>query len=152
MFEREIADASETIIKNLRLDKLMAAVDRLENKEQGITSRTLKLLDLENMVKNKSSLTAEEKTVGFFKACLVNDRVTLKALAEGVAADGGYLVPDETAAMIVRDLATGNYMRNHVTVMPMQRDSLSSFSSCASARLPDTLPFIASKQPLTNHS
>jgi len=38
------------------------------------------------------------------------------------AADGGYLFPDEFRAELIRDLADGNFMRSHVTTIPMKRD------------------------------
>jgi len=34
-------------------------------------------------------MTANEKIIGFFQAAIKNDKASLKALAEGVAADGG---------------------------------------------------------------
>lgn len=48
----------------------------------------------------------------------------VKALAEGVDADGGYLTPREFRAQLVEDLQDQPYLRNLVTVIPMNTDFL----------------------------
>lgn len=48
----------------------------------------------------------------------------VKALAEGVNADGGFLTPTEFRAELVRDIADKPFLRNLVTVIPMTSDSL----------------------------
>jgi len=74
--------------------------------------------------KTVDDLTKEEKIVGFFQALVRNDTVVLRALSEGVAADGGYLFPDEFKAELIRDLAEPTRMRALVRVVPMKRDIL----------------------------
>lgn len=48
----------------------------------------------------------------------------VKALAEGVDADGGYLVPTEFRAELIRDLKDKPFLRNLVRVIPMSTDSM----------------------------
>lgn len=47
----------------------------------------------------------------------------VKALAEGVDADGGYTVPTEFRAELVRDLREESFLRNWVRVIPVIRDT-----------------------------
>lgn len=51
------------------------------------------------------------KTVHFLQALTQKDVQKLQLLSEGTAADGGYLVPDEFANMIVEDVRDQNIMR-----------------------------------------
>lgn len=48
----------------------------------------------------------------------------VKALSEGDAASGGYLVPTEFRAQLIEDIKDQPVMRNLVTVIPMSSDSL----------------------------
>lgn len=48
----------------------------------------------------------------------------VKALAEGVNADGGYLTPPEFRANLIEDLLDKSFLRSMVTVIPMGSDSL----------------------------
>jgi HK97 family phage major capsid protein len=52
-----------------------------------------------------------ERTTLFFKAFFSQDIQKLQILSEGVAADGGYLVPEEFANMIIEDRRDANIMR-----------------------------------------
>lgn len=51
------------------------------------------------------------RTTEFLKAFFGGDVQKLQILSEGVAADGGYLVPDEFANMIIEDRRDANIMR-----------------------------------------
>lgn len=122
--DEKIEKATNEVIKNLGLDKLSKSIAELGEKVDGGRMKTIKLLDLDSILKNKDSLTTNEKIVGFFSAAIRNDKIALKALSEGQSADGGYLFPDEFRGEIVRDLAEKNFMRNQVRVIPMKRDVL----------------------------
>lgn len=52
-----------------------------------------------------------QRTTMFLKAFFANDVEKLQILSEGTAADGGYLVPEEWANMIVEDRRDANIMR-----------------------------------------
>lgn len=55
----------------------------------------------------------------FAKAIYRKDTSRTKALAEGVDADGGYLVPDEFRAELIQHLLAGESFRKYATVIPM---------------------------------
>ncbi len=74
---------------------------------------------------------AKARTAYFFKHLLAfsssHDPEHLKhvkALSEGDAASGGYLVPTEFRASLIEDIKDQPVMRNLVTVIPMSTDSL----------------------------
>jgi len=59
----------------------------------------------------KSVTEVSMKTVHFINAFLTKNVEKLQLLSEGTAADGGYLVPEEFANMIVEDVRDINIMR-----------------------------------------
>src|SRR3990167_1833820 len=81
--------------------KEISAKMELNNKE--VDSKIAKFLGGKDL-KDKNALTAEEKIVGFYSALVNRDDATCKALAEGVAADGGYLFPDEFRSELIKSL------------------------------------------------
>lgn len=83
-----------------------------------------KILGGKDLVKDASSLTKEEKIVGFFHAAATRNEYALKALSEGTDADGGYLFPNEFLTELVRALAEFNVMRKYVRIIPMKRDKM----------------------------
>ncbi len=92
---------------------------------QGNDSTLKKILNGKDLFgASKAELTKDEKIIGFFHALVSKNHMALKALAEGVAADGGYLFPNEFMNEIVRDIAELNVMRNWVRVVPMKRDAM----------------------------
>lgn len=81
-----------------------------------------------------AKMSKQEKFAGFVKALLNKDgaeaeRLTFsertKALAEGVDADGGYLVPDEFRAELIQEVLTTQSFRQFATVIPMKGKLLS---------------------------
>lgn len=125
--DAKIDEATEKIVAKLGLDKIHKKLDELATaqKESNLPEKKISaLMDLEALMnKDVSKMTTKEKIVGFFQAMVQNNTPVLKALAEGTAADGGYLFPDEFRSEIIRDIADSSYrMRNEVTVIPMRRD------------------------------
>lgn len=59
----------------------------------------------------KKFYEVSERTSQFLKAFFAADTQKLQILSEGTAADGGYLVPEEWANMIVEDIRDLNVMR-----------------------------------------
>lgn len=59
----------------------------------------------------KKSYEVTERTIQFLKAFFGGDVEKLQILSEGTAADGGYLVPEAWANMIVEDIRDMNVMR-----------------------------------------
>lgn len=118
--EEEVAEkAAKKISKYLDLEALKTKIDKVIGRDESLAKKIYSESDL---LKDKDNLTAEEKIVGFFQAMVNQDRVALKALSEGVAADGGYLFPDEFRAELIRDLEEPTRMRSLVRVIPMKRD------------------------------
>ena len=64
------------------------------------------------------------KSVKFFKALFEGDTPALKALSEGTAALGGYLVPDEFSAEVLRVIPTYGIARRDCRIWPMKRKTL----------------------------
>jgi len=79
--------------------------------------------------KDLNNLSKEDKIVSFFKSLVMykedaEAQRVFKALNEGTAADGGYLVPEELKAEIWRILPDYSVMRKLARIIPMQTDSL----------------------------
>lgn len=109
----------------LGIDDLKAAQERTEKFIAAQENSRLKtLLHGKDLVKDKDSLTAEEKIVGFFHALVTNNDAAVKALSEGVAADGGNLFPTEFVNELVRPLSEPSRMRSLVRVITMKRNTL----------------------------
>lgn len=85
-------------------------------------AKLTKILGGKDVVKDASTLTKEEKIVGFYHALVTNNQFALKALSEGTDADGGYLFPNEFLTELVRALPEFNVMRNWVRIIPMKRN------------------------------
>jgi HK97 family phage major capsid protein len=124
--EESVDDAVEAVSakieKKLNLKELREKLDNvLGGKDTEMAKKVFAMGDVNKAV---SDLTKEEKIVGFFLSLVNNDKVGLKALSEGTAADGGYLVPDEFMAELIRDLEEPTRMRSLVRVIPMKRDTL----------------------------
>lgn len=65
-----------------------------------------------------------QKTVEFLSAFFQGDKQKLQILSEGTAADGGYLVPEEFANMIVEDIRDASIMRQLATVINTNTDTV----------------------------
>jgi len=138
--EKEIQEEASTEDEEVEkaADKLAAAVESklglkgikekfeaLEVAEQkkANAKRKSNIITLQDLSeKSIDTLTVREGLAVFFKAAIDNDKVKLKALAEGVAADGGNLFPDEFRAELIRDVAEITVMRPLVRVIPMTKD------------------------------
>lgn len=72
----------------------------------------------------KDVTEVSQKTVEFFSALYSNDVQKLQILSEGTAADGGFLVPDEFANVIIEDIRDQNIMRQLASVMTTTSDTV----------------------------
>lgn len=72
---------------------------------------------------NKQYKEVSAKSAIFVQALMQGDKEKLQLLTEGTAANGGYLVPDEFANMIIEDRRDNVVMRNIATVMTTQSDT-----------------------------
>lgn len=71
--------------------------------------------------KAQQSMTACEKGREFLKALYGRDSATLKALTEGTDSQGGYLVPKEFTAEILRLVEDVGVFRANARVLPMSK-------------------------------
>lgn len=65
-----------------------------------------------------------QKTVEFFSALYSGDKEKLQILSEGTAADGGFLVPEEFANVIIEDIRDRSIMRQLASVMTTQSNQV----------------------------
>jgi HK97 family phage major capsid protein len=65
-----------------------------------------------------------QRSAHFLAALYTGDKQKLQILSEGTAADGGYLVPEEFANMIVEDIRDQNIMRQLASVMTTTVDTV----------------------------
>ena len=82
---------------------------------------TVEIEDRKRM--GKKYTTTSKKTIHMLQALVRNDRQKLQILTEGTAENGGYLVPEEFANMIVEDRRDATIMRQLATVIPVTTDS-----------------------------
>ena len=117
--QKRVDEATKKISASLGLDELKKKVDKIALQDDSPAS---KIYVSDTVQKDISELTKDEIIVGFFKALVNQDVVTLKALSEGTPADGGYLFPDEFRAELLKNLEAPTRMRGLVRVIPMKRD------------------------------
>lgn len=72
----------------------------------------------------KEVTEVSQKSVEFFSALYMGDKQKLQILSEGTAADGGYLVPEEFANVIIEDIRDKNIMRQLASVMTTNTDTV----------------------------
>lgn len=94
--------------------------------EKGLGAMHKKIFGASEDVKD---LAGAEKSARFVKALFAKDREVLsalssKAMTEGTAADGGFLVPDEFRSEIIRLVEDFGIIRKLARVIPMKRDTL----------------------------
>jgi len=119
---KKIADS---IKKNLGFDfsTFEKTVEKMENfMSRDENSKLKALFNGKDLVKEKDTLTKEEKIVGFFHGLVTKNDAVVKALSEGTAADGGYLFPNEFMAELVKSLVSPTRARSLVRVVTMRRD------------------------------
>jgi len=71
----------------------------------------------------KKHFTTSKKTIHMLQALVRNDRQKLQILTEGTAANGGFLVPEEFANMIVEDRRDATIMRQLASVISVTTDT-----------------------------
>ena len=125
--DAKLDDVAEKLVKRLGIDTLHKAVADMQKTVNGnsdaLNKKDNPLINLETLMKKEvKEMTSREKILGFFQAIVKSDHAVMKALSEGVNADGGYLFPDEFRSEIIRDIADQPRMRNEVTIIPMRRD------------------------------
>lgn len=69
-------------------------------------------------------LDKDQRIMKFIQSMVFNDMATVKALSEGTAADGGYLVPAEFRASVIAKRDKVAVIRPRATKIPMSRDKM----------------------------
>lgn len=123
--EKAAKSLGAALRKELGIDDLKGALEKVnQHVEMPENSKLREILHGKDLLKDKGSLTAEEKIVGFFHGLVTNNNAVCRALSEGTAADGGYLFPDEFLAELIKPEVQAPRMRQLVRVIPMRRDVL----------------------------
>lgn len=124
---KEIATAmAKTIVAEVKKELGEVNVPKAANRwiDAPGNQKLREILHGKDLFTEKDKLTKEEKIVGFYHALVTRNEAAIKALAEGVAADGGNLFPDEFLSELIKPLAELPRARSLVRVVPMRRDVL----------------------------
>lgn len=105
-FKEMLAEQMKAVVAEMGLDKI--------DKKFGVMPT-----DDDPNGEEFKNLKPGEKVQKFFKAVVMNDGATIKALGEGVDSAGGYLVPEEFKNMLIEALPDYTVMRQIITVMPV---------------------------------
>lgn len=121
--------AAEAIRAELGLDSDMSDVKEQLKKISGELSdakkqSVMKVFVGEDVQKDISELTKEEKIEAYSHAIFRADGVALKALSEGTNADGGFTVPQDWYGVLLEEIQEQAVMRGLVTVVPMKTNVL----------------------------
>ena len=100
------------------LDDVHAALEQRKNES------ILKVFVAEDTQKAVNELTGEEKVKAFCYALVKMDKVALKALSEGVPADGGYTVPNEFYGQLLEEITAQSVIRPECNVITMRKKSI----------------------------
>ena len=112
-------------------EKSANAEDRLEYTKGLLTDSEQKLFNACETEKEEKAFLVKARQAHFFKNMLAFQvskdpeyLAHVKALAEGTDGAGGYLVPTEFRASLVRDLKDKGFLRGLATVIPMTTDTM----------------------------
>lgn len=119
--KKEMEETAAALKKSLGLDSIL---ERLDVAEKKVADNVMKVFVANDVKKDVSALTAEEKTKAFAFALYRGDDVSVKALSEGVDADGGYVAPTEFYGSLLQELTAASRFRSLVNVVPMKSKSL----------------------------
>lgn len=131
-FQKQLSDLFDSKMKEMGLDKVDRKSAIFPTKEDPNGDGLKKL-------------TKTERVAMFMKAVVFNDLVTVKALSEGTAGDGGFLVPAEFRAVVIEKLLKEAVIRPRATIIPLNRDKMEIPSEATSV----TTYWKAENSPLT---
>jgi len=134
MTAAETEQRSLTAEENLKLDALLADVDRLDAENRTAekaarVSEAVKSLDrpigrVASAVRAASATSDSEYRAAFFHYLRSNDSSEIRALSIGTNTAGGYTVPQTTEARIVEKMYQASVMRNLASVRSTPDDRL----------------------------
>lgn len=106
-------------------DKAQFIVDKKLGKSHSVEDLSeIKVLLPGRKEAGKKNIEVSQKSVEFFSALYSGDKQKLQILSEGTAADGGYLVPEEFANVIIEDIRDINVMRQLASTMTTNTDTV----------------------------
>lgn len=122
----EIAEEAAAKIKaSLGLDELHSKMDSILASQKEYESKSvMKVFVSEDIQKDVKELTKKELVDAFSRALVTGNEVVLKALSEGVNADGGFTVPQDFYSTLLEEMMEATTMRSRVTVVPMKTNVL----------------------------
>ena len=123
--EKTAKSLGKALKAELGIDEMKETITAVQNSLNTPENSKLKaILHGKDLHKDKGSLTADEKIVGFFHGLVTRNDAVVKALSEGADADGGILFPAEFLGELVRPLSNVSRMRSLVRVVTLRRDSM----------------------------
>jgi len=120
---KALEGASET--KEVKQTETQFVIDKTLGRNHSVEELSeIKVVLPGRAQQGKEVTEVSQKTVEFFSALYNGDKQKLQILSEGTAADGGYLVPDEFANVIIEDIRDMNIMRQLASVMTITSDTV----------------------------
>lgn len=121
--DEELEEGAEELTKmvegKLGLKEIKRKLNEIAEASPSLASKIYGLKDASSSI---DEMSKEEKIVTYFLALCQNNQPVLKAMSEGVAADGGYLFPNEFRAELIKDIAERVIMRKVCRIVPMKKD------------------------------
>lgn len=117
----KLSETPEVKVTQTGSDKTIVDAEMGEVSVKKLEETTVEVADRKQ--RGKQNVMISKKSIHFVQALIQQDRQKLQILTEGTAANGGYLVPDEFANMIVEDRRDATIMRQLATVIPVSTDS-----------------------------
>lgn len=100
-------------------------IDKKLGKNHGVEELSEMKVVLEDRVKKGKQVTeVSQKTIEFLGALATDNKEKLQILSEGTGADGGFVVPEEFANVIVEDIRDMNIMRQLASIMTTTTDTV----------------------------
>lgn len=132
----KIEESMKSVMESLKPAKTEEEEENLKGAGQFIVDKKLgkthsvdelsemKIAMPQRKAAGKQYTEVSQKTVEFFSAFFQGDKQKLQILSEGTGADGGFLVPEEFANIIVEDIRDQNIMRQLASVMTTQSNQV----------------------------
>lgn len=115
-------DIAKMVMEKLGIEKIVSRLDEQEQKAKD--AGAVKVFVAKDVQKDVAELSTKEKFHAFVRAMFSNDQTTMKALSEGVSADGGYTVPQDFYPQLLEEMMLSSIMRPLVNVVQMTRNVL----------------------------
>lgn len=124
-FEKMLKTMQETADKGVQNQEVGFIVDKKLGKTHTVEELSeIKVALPGRKQAGKSIHEISQKSVEFLSALYSGDKQKLQILSEGSAADGGYLVPEEFANVIIEDIRDVSIMRQFASQMTTNTDTV----------------------------